>query len=309
MSIEVTHLFGPTPASGLEGKITILTDSVAQVPAETARQLDIRIVPSTITFDGRTYLDGVDLDPDDLYRRMRLEKELQVTTSAPSAGQFYQAFLGCLDSGAGTVLYLGLTSRLSGTFSAAVGGALLSREEFGDRQIVLVDTHIATIAQGFLVISAARLAAEGASLEAILEHVRLARTRTGLAAGLETLEYLARGGRIGRVAYMLGSAIHILPVVTIDENGEVSPIGRAHSHHHMLEQILHYVEKHAAGCPRLRLAVMHSDSLSYAEQLQTLAAERLHPQEMLLTSFTPVMGAHAGPGLLGLAYYGEEYEN
>ena len=289
----------PQPAA----KIAIVTDSVAQVPAERARQLGIRVVPSTIIVEGNKFLDGVDFNANGLYQRMRTEKNLVLSTSAPSAGQFFAVFKECLEAGADSVLYVGLSSRMSGTYSAAEGGAILAREEFGSRQITLFDTRIATIAQGFLAIEAAQLASQGADLEHILGHLNEERKHIGLVASLETLEYLARGGRIGKAAYMLGSAINILPVVSFGDDGVVLPIQRVRGHHRALVEMVSYVSTQVAGCRSLKLAVMHADALAQAEALQAMAVEALHPDEIFITHFTPVMAAHAGPGMIGLAYH------
>ena len=298
----------PTPPNPSQSENTtisvmIVTDSVAQVPPDLARQLGIRVIPLSVMVEDKKYIDGVDLDSAGLYLRMRQEKDLHISTSAPSAGQFYALFLDCLNSGAQSVLYIGLTSRLSGTFSAAEGGSIMAREEFGDRQIVLYDTRLATIAQGFLAIEAARLANQGASVEQILQQLDLERKRIGFAAGLETLEYLARGGRIGKAAYMLGSIVQILPIITLSEDGEVLPISRVRGYHHVLEEIVDYVSEKVCGCRSLSLAIMHADAQSWADKLQSMAEARLHPDEILVTPFTPVMVAHTGPGIIGLAYH------
>jgi DegV family protein with EDD domain len=284
-------------------KVIIVTDSVAQVPPELARQLGIRVVPSILMVEGQKYLDGVDLEPDSLYQRMRLDKNLRLSTSAPSTGQFFNVFLDCLDGGAESVIYLGLTSRMSGTFNSAMAGAMLAREEYGDRQIHLFDTCTATIAQGFLVIEAAKMAAEGMDVPQILANLEQERRRIGLAATLETLEYLARGGRIGRAAFMLGNMIQMLPIFTFSDAGDVVPLERVRGHHRAMLKMVNYVAGRVAGCRSFTLAVMHADALPRAVALRDLAIERMHPDEIFITYFTPVMVAHAGPGMIGLAYH------
>lgn len=285
------------------GNVAIVTDSVAQVPVELARQLGISIVPYTVVVEGKKYQDGIDLVPKDLYQRMRLEKDLHISTSAPSIGQFYQAFVECIQRGAESVVYIGLASRLSGALNAAESAARLVNEEYGFKGIVSVDSRLATIAEGFLAVEAARLASQGASLEQILAQIEEIRKRTGFVGGLETLEYLARGGRIGKAAYMLSNATHILPVLSMNEDGEVIPICRVHGYQRALEAMVHFVDRRVTGFRRLNLAVMHADVLHWAEKLQAMAVEKLHPDEIILTDFTPVMVAHSGPGIIGLAYY------
>ncbi len=287
-------------------KVGIVTDSVAQVPVELARQLGIRIVPYTVVVEGKTYQDGVDLIPKNLYQRMRLEKDLRISTSAPSSGQFFQTFMECLQAGAENVVYIGLASRMSGALNTAEGAARLVRQEYGSKEIVCVDSRLATIAQGFLAIEAARLARQGASLEQILAQVEEIRKHTGFVGGLETLKYLARGGRIGKAAYMLSSAAHILPVLSMNDDGEVIPVCRVHGHRRALEEMIHFVSARVTGFRHLSLAVMHADVLQWADKLRAMAIERLQPDEIIITDFTPVMVAHSGPGIIGLAYNWKE---
>lgn len=283
--------------------VAIVTDSVAQVPLNLARQLGISIVPYTVIVEGKTYQDGIDLIPKDLYQRMRLEKNLRISTSAPSIGQFYAAFRQCLQRGAENVVYIGLAGRMSGALVAAESAAQLVSEEMGSKKIVVVDSRLATIAEGFLAMEAAQMANQGVNLQQLLLQIEEIRKRTGFVGSLETLEYLARGGRIGKAAFMLSSAAHILPVLSMNDEGEVMPVCRVHGYGHALEEMVRYVSARVAGCRRLSLAVMHADVLHWAEDLLALAIERLHPDETLITDFTPVMVAHSGPGIIGLAYY------
>jgi DegV family protein with EDD domain len=295
---------GAGKAMDYGGNIEIITDSIAQVPSELARELGIHVIPSAIILDGQKYLDGVDLDPEILYQRMRDEK-LIVQTTSPTVGQFYQVFQERLQAGAKALLYVGMSSRLSATFSTAEAAANLVLEEYPGRQISLFDSRIATIAQGFIAIQAARLARQGSSPEQVLAYIEKVRQRVGLVATLETLEYLARGGRIGKAAYMLGSLIQICPVVTIDEEGVVVPIARVRGKHEVLEKIVTYTEEQTAGSHNLHIAVMEASAPEAAARLGQLVQERLHPDSLLWTQFTSVMVAHAGPGIVGLAYYYE----
>jgi DegV family protein with EDD domain len=294
-------------ADDLEGStsrnVTIVTDSIAQVPFETASELGIRVVPYSVLVEGEVVQDMSDYNLGRLYQRMRHEKELRLSTSAPSIGVFREVFSGVLESGARSIVYIGLASRLSHAFSTAVEAARMIHEEIGRQAIFLVDTRMATAAQGFLAIEAARLARRGANPPEIIQHVNAERTRAGFAAGLETLEYLARGGRIGKAAYMLGSAIRILPVVTLNEKGEVTPISRKMGYSRVIEDCARYVREQVAGCRSLSLAVMHADVPDWAEKLRTMAVEQLRPDEIFTTTFTPTMVAHTGPGIIGLAYH------
>jgi DegV family protein with EDD domain len=284
-------------------RIVIVTDSIAQVPSDMVKELDIRVSPLVFTVEGETFTDCGDFEPQRLYRRMRVEKDLQITTASPSIEQFKMIFSQALIEGAACVLYVGLSSRLSSTFGIAEVAMQMVREEFPDRQAECFDTRLATIAQGFLVIKAARMAARGAQLSEILACLRQERRNVGLVASLETLEYLARGGRISNASYLMGSMINILPVLTLTEDGKVVKVGLVRSPKTAFQKMVDYVAERVEKDRALTLAVMHADILEWADQLKEMAERQLHPEHMIVTSFTPVMAVHTGPGLIGLAYY------
>jgi DegV family protein with EDD domain len=286
-----------------ERNVAIVTDSVAQVPAEVARQLDITVIPFTVSIDGQPYLDGIDLAPKELYRRMRLEN-IMPTTTAPSLGQYQQAFEACLHAGAQAVLYVALSSKLSGGYSTACQAANIVKEEFPDRIIEVLDSQLATISQGFVAMAAARAAAQGKPLAEVRRAAEEANRRTGFAATLETLEYLARGGRIGKAAFMLGNMIKIKPILTL-EDGLVLPLSRVRGENNALQAIVDYVAQQVKNHRVLHLAIMEADAPEQAARLQELALQKLRPTELFHSEFTPVMGVHTGPGLVGLGYYYE----
>ena len=286
-----------------ERSVAVVTDSVAQVPAEIAQQLTISVIPFTVNINDQPYLDGIDLKPTELYRRMRHEKILPTTTAA-SLGQYQQAFEDCLNAGAQAVLCVVLSSRLSSGYSTASQAADLVRYEFPEHQVVVLDSLQATISQGFVAIAAARAAASGKTLPEVVRAAEEAKRHVGFAATLETLEYLARGGRIGKAAFMLGSLINIKPILTI-EDGEVTPVARVRGDNHALQSIVDHVAEKAGKNRSLHLAIMEADASEQGEHLQELALRQLQPIEILHTEFTPVMGVHTGPGLVGLGYYYE----
>ena len=286
-----------------EQSVVVVTDSVAQVPTEIARQLGITVLPFTVNIDGQPYRDGIDLKPTELYRRMRLENNLPTTTAA-SLGQYQQAFETCLNSGAQAVLCVALSNKLSSGYNTATQAAAMIREDFPDRQIVVLDSLQATISQGFVAIAAARAAASGKSLPEVRRVAEEAIQHVGFAATLETLDYLARGGRIGKAAYMLGSLIKIKPIITI-KNGEVTPVGQVRGDNHALQAMVDYVSQQVKGYRNLQLAIMEADAPEQAERLQEVALQQLQPTEIFHTEFTPVLGVHTGPGLIGLGYFFE----
>ena len=286
---------------GPDRSVVVMTDSVAQVPTEIARELGITVLPFMVNIDNQPYLDGIDLQPTELYRRMRLEKVLPTTTAA-SLGQYQRAFEACLQTGVPAVLCVTLSSKLSSGYNTATQAAALVKNEFPDRQIIVLDSQQATISEGFLVIAAARAAASGKSLPEVQQAVEEAKRHSGFAATLETLEYLARGGRIGKAAFLLGSLIKIKPIITI-KNGEVTPVAQVRGDNHALQSIVDYVARKVGEPQDLHLAIMEADASEEAKRLEEMALQHLQPTEIFHTEFTPVMGVHTGPGLVGLGYY------
>jgi len=235
---------------------------------------------------------------------MRVEKALP-TTSTPSIGEYAEVFRDCLKSGTKDILYVAISSRLSVACSGANKAAELVCADFPDCSIVVMDSRLATIAQGFLAIKAAQLATAGASLSEVVARIQEARRRVGFVAALDTLEYLALGGRIGKAAAMLGNAIKFKPIITIDEDGLVAPVSRVRGNHRALEELVERTAERVRGKRLLHLAVMQADAGDRVAELQAMAVERLRPPEIFVTDFTPVLGSHAGPGLIGLAYHFE----
>ncbi len=178
------------------------------------------------------------------------------------------------------------------------------QEEFPDRIIEVLDSQQATISQGFIAIAAARAAAAGKPLPEVRRAAEEAKRRVGFAATLETLEYLARGGRIGKAAFMLGNLIKINPILTI-KDGEVTPVSRVRGQNNALQAIVDYVAQQVEDHRVLHLAIMEADAPEQAARLQELALQKLRPAEIFHSEFTPVMGVHTGPGLVGLGCYYE----
>jgi DegV family protein with EDD domain len=285
-------------------KVAILADSVAQVPADIVRQLDMTIIPFIVNIDGQPYYDGAGLVLSELYRRMRLEK-IMPTTSAPPPAAYQQAFRTRLQAGAQALVCITLSGKLSSGYNNACLAAQQVRDEYRDRVIEILDSKQATLAEGFIAIAAARAAQEGQPVEGVLQVAQAAARHVGLAAALDTLEYVARGGRIGKVAYLAGSLVKIRPVVRINEQGLLSPLNNVRTENRAMQVMLDYVASQKGSGRRLYLAILEADALEQAAKLKALALKILEPYQVFDAELTPVMGAHAGPGVIGLSYYYE----
>jgi DegV family protein with EDD domain len=281
--------------------VKILTDSVAQVPPDLANKYQIGVIPFSIIIEEKSYKDGINLKPAEFYRRMRTET-IVPRTSQPSLGEYLQFFEKHIIQGSESILYLSLPATLSGAFSTASKAAMMLEEDYSELKIAVIDTRTATIAQGFLAIKAAQAAKDGAKFETVVKLAKESRSKVGFVAMLETLFYLERGGRVGKAAYLAGSLINIKPIITIDNEGQVAPAGTIRGEKKCLQRLIECMENAIDDQALSQVAVMHADAFEKAEQLQQLAAEHFKLDVKIISDFTPVMGAHAGPGVLGLAY-------
>jgi len=280
----------------------VVTGSAAQVSPEIASQLGMVILPLTIIVGGKAYLDGVDIFPGELYQKMRTQK-LEVKTAAPNVGQYYECFKRIIDQKGRDVLCITLSRQLSSDYNTAVVAAQMISNEYPLSKVIVFDSLRAAAPQGLLAIEAAKQLQAGLSMEEeVVQYLTNARHRSGLIAGLDTLDYLAQGGRIGKAAYLVGSALQIIPILTINKEGIVAPSRVVRNKDNVIPAIISILTNQTSGFKKLDLAVMHADAQEKAEALQHSLNERYPSLEIPISEFTPVMGAHAGPGLIGLGY-------
>jgi len=283
-------------------KAVVVTDSSANIPAHLVQQLDIRVVPILLVVDGRTFRDGVDVTSGQIYQWLRESKHIP-STSAPSIGDFLRVYATAAQE-APAVVSIHLSPKLSVTYSAALAASQL----LDGVSIRIVNCHSVAMGQGFVVLEAARAVAAGADLDAIVTRAEEVASRMNVLAVLGTLEYLYRGGRIGGAAAVMGTALQIKPVVHVAD-GYVGLFARPRTKAKAIRVILNQMAEQAAETERHRpdaqfhAAILHADVPNEAEALRQEVAQRFNCAELYVTDFTPVMGAHAGPGVLGVAYY------
>jgi len=280
------------------GKIAVVTDSSANLPEELIQQWEIHVVPALLAFRGETFRDGQDVTPGELYRWLRTTRHI-VTTSAPSIGDFVRVY-ATLGPQVDGIVSIHPPPQLTVTYNTAVAASELVDEI----AIQVVSSSGVAMSQGFVVLEAARTAATGAGLDAVLARAAEVARRVRLLAAIDTLEYLYRGGRIGAAANLLGTALQIKPILYVAD-GNVHVFAKPRTKAKAMRLILEHVAEHAEG-HRLHAAIVHADVPEEAEQLRQRIATEFGCAELYVTEFTPVMGAHTGPGLLGVAFYAED---
>jgi len=289
-------------------KIVVVTDSNATVPADLVEELDIQVVPILLALDGHTFRDGVDITAAEVYRWLRESSHLS-TTSAPSVGDFLRVYAAAAQEASG-IVSIHLSPKLSATYNSAVTASQLVDGPDGRpfRSIRVVNCHTAAMGQGFVVLAAARAAAAGADLETVVTRAQEVAGRMNLLATLGTLEYLHRGGRIGGAATLLGTMLQIKPVLYVAD-GHVDVFARPRTLSKalrvMVQQMAERVDSAGRTLRPLHVAILHADEPEKAEALRQQVAEQFDCAELYVTELTPVMGAHTGPGVLGVVFYAE----
>lgn len=295
-------------------RIAVVTDSAACIPAHLVQEYDIHVVPFELVWDGRSYRDGVDITPSEVYRRLR-EAGSWPTTSQPALGDFAALYtrLGREVEG---IVSIHVPDTLSGT----VDMARLAAEQASPVPVRVIDSRTAAIAEGFVVLAAARVAAAGGSLEEVATAAEETIPRVGLFATLETLEYLHRGGRIGEAASLLGTRLRLHPILYLAD-ARVKVAGVVRSRRRAVERMLELMAERVGRRP-MCVATFHADARQEAERLAaevcgrfncrecwvTEARARFDCRQCSVTEFTPVMGVHSGPGTLGVAFCAQEQE-
>ena len=280
-------------------EVVVVTDTTATIPEELLEALDIRVVPLILNLGGRSYQDGVDITPEVFYNLMRTSEELP-KTSSPSIGEFVRVYAAA-GKDAASILSIHLPANLSAIYTTA----LKASELVDGPHIQVIDSRTVSMAQGFIVLEAARKAAQGASLAEVVERAREIAGRVKIYVMLDTLEYLHRGGRIGDAAALLGGLLQIKPVVYVLD-GQVKPLAKPRTREKGMECMLNEMEKEVGSQP-VHAAIVQADAMEEAIVLKQQVAERFDCRELYLTEFTPVMGAHSGPGILGVAFYVENH--
>jgi len=276
----------------------IVVDSTADFPEAPGRFPNWRIVPLYVRFGDESFRDYVDLTPADFYTRLR-GSPVMPTTSQPTPGDFQAVYEGL--GGYERVYSL----HIAGTLSGTVESARTAAAEFGDR-IRVIDTETASAAVAMLGLAIQRRLERGTSDEEVEELVRRHRNDSQLIFTLDTLDYLARGGRIGRAAAWAGGLMRVKPILTI-RAGEVVPLKRVRGNQRAFHEFITAFESGSVDGPGLRVAIADADAPDRSEALKELV-QRTRPQAQLelVTTLGPVIGTHAGPGTVGLFWFADD---
>jgi len=277
-------------------EVAIVTDSVADLPPDLVEEYGITVIPLVVRFGADIYRDGIDLSPDQFYEKLETERILPVSSVSPPA-IFTEAYDMLAEKTDGIVV-ISLTSKLSGVYQVALQAVGLMKKQC---RVEVVDSQWAVMAQGFIALAAAKAARAGADIDQVVEVARQTIPRVDMHAAFDSLEYLERGGRIGKAQALLGSLLKINPVIGLVD-GEVHPVGKERSRRKAIEHLYNF----ALSFDKVEgLAVEYATDADEANSLAKRLQARFPQAPVYLSRATPVIGTHTGPSLILVSVLGD----
>jgi DegV family protein with EDD domain len=275
--------------------VRIVTDSTCDLPAETIAKFRIQVVPLYINIGKQGYLDGVDISREQFYKNLPTYPA-NPTTAAPSPLKFHAVNDALADEGATQVLSIHISSALS----AVVDVARVAARETQSVPVTVFDSRQLSLGTGFLVETAAKLAAQGRTVGEIIPALNEQIKRSHVFAALDTLEFLKRSGRMNGILANLGTLLQLKPILTMYDGKPGAE--RVRTRERATERLLEML--HDVGA-LARVAIVHTNAPDRVAELRAQAAHLLPPGELIATDITPVIGAHIGPGVVGFAVVGK----
>jgi len=277
-------------------KVKVITDSTADIPAELIQELDISVVPLKVHLQGQTYLDRVDIQPEEFYQKLQEADEL-ASTSQPSPIDFVETYRAAAKDGGVDLLSIHLSSALSGTFQSALLAKSMVEDEF---KITVIDSKKASYPIGMIVVEAARAAKEGKSLDECVSLVNRMIEDMGVYFMVDTLEYLQKGGRIGKASALVGSLLNIKPILSFNEHGEVCPVDKVRGKSRAEARVMELVREKAGDKGLQKAAICHANRREEAEKWAERLRTEFAVEDLVITDVGPVVGTHVGPGTIAV---------
>ena len=276
-------------------KVAIVTDSTAYIPKDAMGDFDIPIIPLWLHWGQDSFRDGVDIDPSAFYRRLQESKDFP-TTSQPSAGEFEELYQR-VGAGVDGIVGIFISSKISGT----VANAQASMAQFPDTPIRVIDSLTTSMSLGFVVLEAARAAAAGKSLDEVVAVAESARDRVRILFTVGSLEYLYRGGRIGGANRLMGTMLSIKPLLHL-YNGGIEPLGKVRTKRKAVARMWEIAEEQLGGKRMAEACGLYIGDRDEGDAIVEQIKARFDVPTVYCTTVSPVIGAHVGPGTVGLAF-------
>jgi DegV family protein with EDD domain len=281
--------------------IEIITDSTCDIPEKLLEEYGIIVVPQVIIWGDEQYRDRIDLQPSEFYQRLSVDP-VYPHSSLPGFYDFQEAYESAISRGAHALIVLTVSSAMSGTYEMAKTAA-----KGLSIPVAVVDSKGPTMSLGWQALAAARARDSGADLSSILNCVDQVRNKLAQFVGMDSLEYLQKGGRIGGAVRWAGVLLKVKPLVSINHRtGLVEPVGLTRTHNALVDLLYHKFFEQLKGGKNLRIAVLHGNVPEEAETLAERIRAEYNPLELLINITGPVLGINTGPGALALCGYSED---
>lgn len=276
--------------------VAIVTDSTSDLHPSVRQQWGLEVVPLNVHFGEEVFQDGVTIGPEEFYPKV-LQSAQHPSTSAPAAGQFLEVYKRLHEEGK-SILSVHISSKLSAT----VQSATMAKEMLPEAEIEIVDSQSTSLGLGMTALAAAAKARAGEDLAAVAAEARRVAGKVHILFGVDTLEFLQRGGRIGKAQAFIGGLLGFKPLLTIDD-GLVAPADRVRGKSKVLPRILELMEQRVPAGTALKVAVWHAMAEEEARRWADAIAARYQVDEVAFGVIGPVVGTHTGPGALGVCFY------
>ncbi len=280
-------------------KIAIVTDSSAYIPESALKGLDVYVIPLWLLWEGQSYQDGVDIDPETFYQRLKKAKSLP-TSSQPTVAEF-ESFFEQVFTQADAIVNVLVSAKISGT----IDNATQAIARMSDREIRLVDAYSSSMGLGFSVLAAARAAAAGKSIDEVVAAADTMREAVNFLFVVDTLEYLHKGGRIGGAKRLLGTALKVKPILQFID-GQIDSLTQERTKRKAIAKILDIAEERLGGRAMMEAALVDIDCPVDGDIVANMVEQRFSPSIVHRSTVSPVVGTHVGPGAIGFAFYAEE---
>jgi DegV family protein with EDD domain len=276
-------------------KVAIITDGASSLTPAMGKEYGLHVVPVYVTFEGKTYKSGVDLDAAEFYRLLRASKNLP--TTAQPTGQDFVDLATKLSEDADEIVIVVVSHHMSATLQSAQ----MAQQEFSTVPVHVIDSESVSLGLGMMAIAAARAAAQGQDTQQVIQLVEHIKENINIIFTVDTLEYLHKGGRIGGATAFLGSALKIKPILHV-KDGRIEPLEKQRTRKRAVARLLELVEE-KVGTSETHFAIMHCDASDEAHELGEQVKTKFNCAELIIAEAGSVIGTHAGPGTLGVVFY------
>lgn len=285
---------------------SIITDATCDLPQQLAEKIGVAVIPMDFTMSGKVYTHYIDAREMDFHTFYQRTKSGELSVTSQINGITYQQYFEPELKAGRDVLYIAFSSELSGTYQASkiIADELMQR--YPGRKVICIDSKCASVGEGMLVYAAAKKKEDGIGMEELVTWVEKYRDHACHWFTVDDLNHLKRGGRVSTVTAVVGTALGIKPVLHVDVNGDLIPVGNVRGRKKSLDFLVEQMEKNYIESENQTIFIGHGDDMEAAEYIKSIVQEKYPNKEIVITDMGPIIGAHTGCGIAALFFFGTE---